>query len=167
MSDRCFICFEEDDLHSHCRCALKVHKKCLTALLKRSINSGKHLHCSVCNFEYECKVKKSIQMLSINLLMLSFTLLLFIDFICFFINIKLTVVSDVSFTYIFILCYIVMLAMYKKHTDSYIWFKLNNVDVEYDVHTNNNFSVTVVDTYPKFIKFQSATLHISLRKFLT
>ena len=39
LQDHCFICLEDtDDLHTHCKCNLKVHKKCFSKLIEKEVS---------------------------------------------------------------------------------------------------------------------------------
>lgn len=52
LEDVCFICLEETEIYSHCKCNLKVHKKCFTKLIEKELLTGKKIECSVCKHKY-------------------------------------------------------------------------------------------------------------------
>ena len=68
LQDHCFICLENTGvIYTHCKCNLKVHKKCFARLIENELSTGKKIECSVCKHKYIYRTIKSVKVITINL----------------------------------------------------------------------------------------------------
>ena len=126
--------------------------------------------CTVCKTSYECKVRKIVKILSVNVVMFFLTCILIFELsftICLGIQTeKPGLLVNASFSYVFFMLYLVVQLLYKYHTENYTWFAIKSVNTEYDVHTNEYFSVHVImHSFYKRCHIEKGDLHIIISEY--
>ena len=169
IQDHCFICLENTgDIYTHCKCNLKVHKKCFARLIENELSTGKKIECSVCKNKYIYRTIKSVKVLSINLIVtFSFIFLLLqvawtiyhsLIYTHSFIIIINTISSYILFLFNFLLLYV-----YRRQTNSYRWWSLRHLSLSTNITTFNDFSINITNkTHKKCCYITNTDLHIQV-----
>ena len=168
LQDHCFICLEDTDIHTHCKCNLKVHKKCFTKLMEKELLTGKKIECSVCKHKYIYRTTKSVKVLSFNLIMTFssiFLLLQIVWTICYALLYTdgVVITTNTIFSYILLLFNLLLLYVYRRQTNSYRWWSLRNLSLSTNITTFNDFSISVTNKTPKKCCYITNTdLHVQI-----
>ena len=169
LQDNCFICLENnDDIYTHCKCNLKVHKKCFAKLIEKELLTGKKIECSVCKHKYSYKPIKSVKVLSINLLMtfsFIFLVLQVVWTVCYALIYTYGVIITINaiFSYILVSFNFLLLYVYRRQTNSYRWWSLRNLSLSTNITTFNNFSINITNTTHKTCCYITNTdVHIQI-----
>ena len=142
--EQCFICMESEELYSHCTCNLKVHKECFTRYMKTRLDQ--QIECSVCKQAYRLNVKKYVNTLSFNLIMLLTFLLVvnqIIVTVCFGILYESGIIFNSILSYILLTFYVALSFLYQRQTNRWKWWAFGRVIIESEICTVNNFSIPV------------------------
>ena len=143
-AEQCFICLQTEELISHCRCSLKVHRECFSRFIETQVD--RQMKCSVCNHVYQHNVKKYTKTFAFNLIMLLLSVLLVNQIsltVYFGVLYQFGIVINSILSYILLTFYIALACVYRRQTNTWKWWEFGRIILEAEVCTTNDFSITL------------------------